>query len=139
MADKQRPSFMSRARQWDIDIDHYADRYIPASQLYRLPKPISRFLGYREKPQHDVGNVLGAFWSLLGAFCGLGVIAAVFNNTAVIQAHSPPVLIASFVSSPSSSSSVFLLGCRSLSLFVGDAKKKGLFPSPTNNDNKRCS
>lgn len=87
---------MSRARQWDIDIDHYADRYIPASQLFRFPKPISRFLGYREKPEHDVGNVLGAFWSLLGAFCGLGVIAAVFNNTEVIQAHNPPVLIASF-------------------------------------------
>ncbi|KAH7122432.1 HPP family-domain-containing protein [Dendryphion nanum] len=91
-----RPSLLRRARLWDVDVDHYADRYIPASQLYRLPKPISRFLGYREKPRNDVGNVLGAFWSMVGAFCGLAVIAAVFNNTGVIQAHSPPALIASF-------------------------------------------
>jgi hypothetical protein len=40
---------------------------------------------------------MGAFWSLVGAFCGLAVVAAVFNNTRAIQMHSPPAFIASFV------------------------------------------
>lgn len=96
---------ISAAREWDLDLDHYLNRIIPPSQLHKLPTPISRFLGYRKEQRQDVGNVLGAFWSLVGAFCGLAVIAAVFNNTASIQAHAPPALIASFVSHPATSPS----------------------------------
>ena len=91
--------FLSGARDWNFDIDRYINRIIPASQVYRLPASVARFLGYRKEPQQqDVGNVLGAFWSLVGAFCGLAVVAAVFNNTEGIQRHHPPALIASFVS-----------------------------------------
>lgn len=91
--------FLSGARDWNFDIDRYINRIIPASQLYQLPAPVARFLGYRKDPQQqDVGNILGAFWSLVGAFCGLAVIAAVFNNAESIQRHHPPALIASFVS-----------------------------------------
>jgi hypothetical protein len=89
---------LSRAREWDLDIDRYLNRFIPPSPLHKLPTPVSRFLGYRKETRQDVGNVLGAFWSLFGAFSGLAVIAAVFGNTESIQWHQPPALIASFVS-----------------------------------------
>src|SRR5690242_13835754 len=91
-------SVFKRAESWHLDIDRYLNRVIPASPLHKLPTPVSRFLGYRKEQQQDVGNILGAFWSLIGAFCGLAVVAAVFNNTESIQQHAPPALIASFVS-----------------------------------------
>jgi hypothetical protein len=89
----------TRAQDWNVDIDRYINPYLPRSQLHRLPTPISRFLGYRTKQHQDVGNVLGAIWSFLGAFCGLAVIAAIFNNSPEIQARHPPAMIASFVCS----------------------------------------
>lgn len=87
---------LRRSEEWNIDVDRYINRIIPPSPLHRLPTPISRFLGYRKHQKEDVGNVLGAFWSCVGAFCGLAVIAAVFNNTESIQIRHPPALIASF-------------------------------------------
>ncbi|KAL5389004.1 hypothetical protein DPSP01_002707 [Paraphaeosphaeria sporulosa] len=89
-------AFVREAEAWNVDIDRHINRIIPPSPLHRLPPPISRFLGYRQHQKQDVGNVLGAFWSLLGAFCGLAVVAAVFNNTKIIQMHHPPALIASY-------------------------------------------
>jgi hypothetical protein len=91
-------SVFKKAESWHLDIDRYLNRVIPASPLHKLPTPVSRFLGYRKEQKQDVGNILGAFWSLVGAFCGLAVVAAVFNNTASIQRHAPPAFIASFVS-----------------------------------------
>jgi hypothetical protein len=87
----------SRSREWDLDLDHYLNRILPASPLHKFPTPVSRFLGYRRTQRQDVGNVIGAFWSMVGAFCGLAVVAAVFDNTNSIQMHHPPALIASFV------------------------------------------
>ncbi|KAH7386676.1 HPP family-domain-containing protein [Phaeosphaeria sp. MPI-PUGE-AT-0046c] len=86
----------SKARKWDLDIDRYLNRIIPPSPLHKLPTSISRFLGYRKTQEQDVGNILGAFWSMLGAFCGLAVVVAVFNNMHSIELHHPPALIASF-------------------------------------------
>jgi hypothetical protein len=88
---------MRPSREWDLDVDRYLNRIIPPSPLHKLPTPISRFLGYRKEQKQDVGNVLGAFWSCVGAFCGLAVIAGVFNHMSSIQMHHPPALIASFV------------------------------------------
>ncbi|KAF2463681.1 uncharacterized protein BDR25DRAFT_297495 [Lindgomyces ingoldianus] len=87
---------LERAKEWNFDVDSYINRYLPPSPLHRLPTPISKFLGYRKEQQEDVGNVLAAWWSCVGAFCGLAMIAAVFNNLSSIQAHHPPVMIASF-------------------------------------------
>ncbi len=91
-------SVLKKTESWHLDIDRYLNRIVPASPLHKLPTPMSRFLGYRKEQRQDVGNVLGAFWSFVGAFCGLAVVAAVFNNTGSIQQHAPPALIASFVS-----------------------------------------
>ncbi|KAF2005405.1 hypothetical protein P154DRAFT_337701 [Amniculicola lignicola CBS 123094] len=83
-------------RKWNFNLDTYLNPYLPPSPLHLLPPRLSRFLGYRAHPQEDVGNVLGAWYSCLGAFCGLAVVAAVFDNTASIQRSKPPALIASF-------------------------------------------
>jgi hypothetical protein len=91
---------LDRARNWDLDLDRYLNRIIPASPLHKLPTLVSRYLGYRERPREDVGNILGAFWCLVGSVCGLAVIATVFNNTKSIHWHHPPALIASFVRCP---------------------------------------
>ncbi|KAF2114833.1 HPP family-domain-containing protein [Lophiotrema nucula] len=87
---------LQSSREWNFEIDHYLNKVLPPSPLHKLPPPLSRFLGYRKEQKQDVGNILGAFWSLVGAFCGLAVIAGVFNNTLSIQVHHPPALIASF-------------------------------------------
>ncbi|PVI03436.1 HPP family protein [Periconia macrospinosa] len=88
---------LSQTAEWNFDIDRYVNKVVPPSPLHKLPTPISRWLGYRkEEPGPDIGNVMGAFWSFVGAFCGLAIVAAVFNNADVIQTHQPPALIASF-------------------------------------------
>jgi hypothetical protein len=91
-------SFIPRAEDVHFDIDEYLDRAIPSSQLHRLPRPISRFLGYRRIPKPDVGNVLIALWAIVGTFLGLLTVAAVFKYAPSIRHYSPPVLFASFVS-----------------------------------------
>lgn len=88
--------FLARVESWNVDVDRYINRIVPPSPLHRFPAPWTRFLGYREKQKEDIGNVLGAIWSCVGAFAGLAVIAAVFNNTESIQMRHPPALIASF-------------------------------------------
>ncbi|KAF2273769.1 uncharacterized protein EI97DRAFT_143270 [Westerdykella ornata] len=85
-----------KARTWHLDIDYYLNRFIPPSPLYRFHPLVSRFLGYRREQSDDLGNVLCAFWSALGAFCGLAVIVAVFKHSELIQKTHPPVIIASF-------------------------------------------
>jgi hypothetical protein len=97
MAQKRSWNFPS-AKDVHFDVDDYLNRYIPPSQLYRLPKPVARFLGHREKPAKEIGNVLVACWALLGAFCGLLFAGAVFRFTPAIQHFHPPVLFASLVS-----------------------------------------
>lgn len=104
---------VKKAQGWHLDIDRYLNRVVPASPLHKLPTPVSRFLGYRKEQKQDVGNILGAFWSMLGAFCGLAVVAAVFNNTESIQRHAPPALIASFVSG------IICCHCTSLRIYAG--------------------
>lgn len=84
-----------------VDIDRYLNKVIPPSAVHRLPRPINRFLGHRKTPKPDVGNVLIAFWALVGTFCGLVVVGAVFRYSPWIREHHPPVLIASLVYCPS--------------------------------------
>lgn len=84
------------AKGWHVDFDKYLKPYIPRNLVYRLPRPIAHFLGHRDRPRTDIGNVLVAGWALVGAFVGVAVIEAVFMAS-VIQNHGVPLLIASFV------------------------------------------
>jgi hypothetical protein len=89
------------AKDIHFDIDDHINRFIPPSQLHRFPKLVARFLGYRKTPASEVGNIVVALWSLLGAFCGLVVVAAAFKFSHIIQSYHPPILFASLVSKKS--------------------------------------
>ncbi|KAF2666264.1 HPP-domain-containing protein [Microthyrium microscopicum] len=92
-------SFFSKlpaAENIHFDIDQYLNDFIPPSPLPLLPPTISRFFGHRKSPKADVGNILVSFWVLIGTFCGLLCISAVFKYDPWIQEHHPPILIASF-------------------------------------------
>ena len=91
---------MLEANNWHIDIDKHLNPYVPENRISRLPKPVSRFLGYRDSPRKEIGNLLVAVWSFLGAFIGVMVIEAVFMIPA-IHDRGVPILIASFVRKPS--------------------------------------
>ena len=84
------------AKEIHFDIDKYLNPYIPRNRVARLPKPISHFLGHRESPRKEIGNLLIAAWSFLGAFVGVVVIEAFFKIPAIYD-HGVPLLIGSFV------------------------------------------
>ncbi|PLN83165.1 HPP family protein [Aspergillus taichungensis] len=89
----RRPDFS----RWHVDIDAVLNPYLPAPPWRRLPRPISHFLGYRgDHPPRALGNLVIAFWSLIGAFCGVLVVAEVSKHVPSFQQHHAPVIIASF-------------------------------------------
>ncbi len=85
-----------QASDFDFDIDRYLNRFIPRNRVHVLPRFISHFLGFRVKPYHEPGNVLIAWWSFVGAFVGISVVAWVFRVPA-IASHGVPTIIASSV------------------------------------------
>ena len=102
---------------WDVDIDKLLNRFVPYNRLFKLPRPVSRFLGYRSGPHHEIGNVLVAWWAFVGAFAGVAVIEAVLMIPE-IQKHGVPTAIASFVRSAApdpGKSTNLALGCCSYS------------------------
>ena len=86
------------AQNWNLDIDKHLNRFVPRSFLHIFPRQVSYFLGHRDASHQDqeVGSLIIAFWALVGAFAGVVAIEATFQIPA-IQAHHPPLLIASFV------------------------------------------
>ena len=89
---------LPRASDMNLDIDRYVNRFIPPSQLHRLPRLVSRFLGYRDTPINEIGDLIVCGWSFVGAFCGIILVAGVFQASTLIQSHHPPLIIASLVS-----------------------------------------
>ena len=87
---------VSEAKDWHIDIDKYLRPFVPRNLVHKLPRPLSHFLGHRDRAGTRIGNVLVAAWALLGAFVGVAVIEAAFMAP-VIKDHGVPLLIASFV------------------------------------------
>jgi hypothetical protein len=85
-----------KSLSFDFDVDLYINRIVPRSRLHLLPKPISRFLGYRKEPAKPVGSIKIWFWSFIGAFAGILIIEAVFH-TPGLHSHGTPIVIGSFV------------------------------------------
>jgi len=83
------------ARDIHFDIDEYLDRFVPHNQAHRFPKPIARFLGHRDTPAPQIGNILVAIWALVGAFLGLLVVGAMLKFSSHLQSYHPPILFAS--------------------------------------------
>lgn len=88
--------YIPMAKQWHIDVDRYTNPWTPRNPIHLLPRPIAHFLGYRDHPEKEVGNVIVAIWALIGAFAGVSVIAATFRIPG-IQGLAPPIVIGSFV------------------------------------------
>ncbi|KAE8356152.1 HPP family protein [Aspergillus coremiiformis] len=79
-----------------VDIDLFLNPLIPSPPWRWLPRPISHFLGYRDKPPKALGNLVIAFWSLVGVFCGVLIVAEVSLHIPSFQSHQAPVIVASF-------------------------------------------
>ncbi|EPS37114.1 hypothetical protein H072_9283 [Dactylellina haptotyla CBS 200.50] len=92
MMEEPRPN----AKRWDLDIDEYINPWVPPSFVPKLPRFISRFLGYRATPQGDVGALLVAWWSFFGAFCGIATVSAVFKYSGVFSSVNAPFILGSF-------------------------------------------
>jgi hypothetical protein len=91
----------SAIRQVDFDIDRYINQIVPRPQLHRLPRPISRFLGYRDKPRKNGSILINWAWSFIGGFSGVALIEGVSRGSTIIQSLRPPIIIGSFVRFPS--------------------------------------
>jgi hypothetical protein len=86
-----------RAAHFDIDI--FLNPIIPSNPLKHFPRPISHFLGYRNSPIHEPGNIFIAFYALISTYIGLLIVGLAFRTIPWIESLHPPVLIGSLVSS----------------------------------------
>ncbi|KAJ5921308.1 hypothetical protein N7466_009634 [Penicillium verhagenii] len=97
MAELARASgVLARVSTWNFDIDRYLNRLVPAPRWHLIPKPVAHFLGYRTETPKPLGNIVIAFWSLIGAFCGVALVASVSQNVPSFEARDAPAIIGSF-------------------------------------------
>jgi hypothetical protein len=84
--------------RWHFDIDAKLNRFLPRPPWHHLPRPVSHFFGYRgdEQPK-TVGNLVIAYWSLIGAFCGVLLISEVSLHIPEFRNHHAPIIVGSFV------------------------------------------
>ncbi|KAJ5737549.1 uncharacterized protein N7483_002674 [Penicillium malachiteum] len=92
----QAPGVLSQVNSWHFDIDRYLNPFIPAPRWHLVPKPVVHFLGYRKEPPKQLGNIVIAFWSLVGAFCGVALVALVSEHVPSFKARDAPAIIGSF-------------------------------------------
>lgn len=90
---------LSEVNSWNLDIDRFLNPFIPAPRWQLFPRPVAHFLGYREGPTKPLGNVLTALWGLIGAFCGVALIASISKRVPSFEARDAPAIIGSFVCS----------------------------------------
>ncbi|PLB33871.1 HPP family protein [Aspergillus candidus] len=64
--------------------------------LARLPKSVSRWLGYRSSPHKPLPQYQVWGWSFIASFCGLCVLQAIFNYSQYFISRGVPGIIASF-------------------------------------------
>ncbi|KAL5342856.1 HPP family-domain-containing protein [Aspergillus crustosus] len=83
--------------RWHFDIDAVLNPIIPRPPWKWLPRPVSHFLGYRgHKPPKALGNLVIAFWSLIGVFCGVLLISEVSLHIPEFRKLNAPIIVGSF-------------------------------------------
>lgn len=92
------PVVLSQVTTWHLDIDRFINPFVPAPRWHLVPRPIAHMLGHREKPTKPPGNVVTAFWALVGAFCGVALVAEVSKRVPSFEARGAPTIVGSFVS-----------------------------------------
>lgn len=66
--------------------------------LSRLPPWLSRWLGHRPSlPPASPAPIFIYFWSFIGAFIGISIIQAIFEQSSYFQARHVPSIVASYV------------------------------------------
>ncbi|KXG50066.1 uncharacterized protein PGRI_060330 [Penicillium griseofulvum] len=90
------PVTLSHPTTWNFDIDRYLNPFVPAPRWHLVPRPVAYMLGYRDRPPKPIGNILIALWSLLGAFCGVALVASVSKRVPAFEARDAPTIIGSF-------------------------------------------
>lgn len=79
----------------DFDIDRYFNPWIPHNRLHILPKPISRWLGYRSEAQRDPRAAFQWPITFAATVAGLCLVGGIGNYAPGIVEWHPPVVIAS--------------------------------------------
>ncbi|PWY79130.1 hypothetical protein BO70DRAFT_54849 [Aspergillus heteromorphus CBS 117.55] len=82
--------------RFHVDIDAYINPFLRPPPWRWLPRPVSHFFGYRETPPKPLGNLVVAFWALIGVFCGVLIVAEVSEHVPLFEAHHAPIVVASF-------------------------------------------
>ncbi|KJA16729.1 hypothetical protein HYPSUDRAFT_47108 [Hypholoma sublateritium FD-334 SS-4] len=90
----------------------------PPNRLSRLPTYISRWLGYRPTPPAANPPYVIWLWSWIGAFCGISLIQAVFQQSHYFVERGVPSIVASY-----GASAVLIYGALDAPL----AQPRGLF------------
>ncbi|CAI7577053.1 unnamed protein product [Penicillium pancosmium] len=97
---QQGEGFSSKAisdiSSWNFDIDRFLNPLIPAPRWNLIPQPIAHFLGYRSRAPKPLGNVMVAFWSMVGAFVGVALVASVSKRVPSFEDRNAPAIIGSF-------------------------------------------
>ncbi|KAJ5099860.1 hypothetical protein N7532_006861 [Penicillium argentinense] len=93
---QERSKSLSSISSWHFDIDRFLNPLIPAPRWHLVPQPIAHFLGYRSTTPKPLGNVLVAFWSMVGAFCGVALVASVSKRVPSFEDRNAPAIIGSF-------------------------------------------
>ncbi|KAJ5177057.1 uncharacterized protein N7482_002934 [Penicillium canariense] len=87
---------LSDIRNWHLEIDRFINPFVPAPRWHLVPRPVAHFLGYRDHAPRPLGNVVLAVWSLVGAFCGVALVAEVSKLVPSFEARDAPTIIGSF-------------------------------------------
>lgn len=93
----------SRWLTWNhnFDVDYYLNLFLPSGPqiLRRLPKPVHRFLGHRDKMEAEKDSDLVVWlWAFLGAFIGVAVVENVFIHWKFMAEKGAPIIVGSYVS-----------------------------------------
>ncbi|KAJ5619139.1 hypothetical protein N7510_003123 [Penicillium lagena] len=87
---------LSRPSTWHFDIDRFINPFLPAPRWHLIPKPLAHMLGHRENTPKSLGNIVLAFWSVIGVFCGLALVAEVSKRVPSFESRDAPTIIGSF-------------------------------------------
>lgn len=79
----------------DFDVDRYLNPWIPHNRLYIFPRFVTRWLGYRHKPQKEPYQVLQWPFTILATIAGLCLVGGIGQYAPGVHDYHPPVLIAS--------------------------------------------
>lgn len=85
---------------YNFDVDHYINPFIPSGPriLRRLPGPVHRFLGHRDKMETEKDSDLVVWlWAFLGAFAGVAVVENVFMHWKFMMEKGAPIIVGSYV------------------------------------------